>query len=269
MSRAELVVAQVRGRSVVERALARSPLHLLTPNNHGHAAWAFVASFGGGLVRGDHVALSIGVEPEACAVVTTQAQTKVYRAGGNFDASQTTEGRVEDGGLLALLPDPVACFKDASYTQRSTVRLVGPRASLVHLESFTCGRAAHGERWAFTRFRSTTRVLRDDRLLVHDATVLDSAHGGIAPKMARFDAMATLLAVGPRARTTTAAILARAVAPLSTRSDVVCSASPLGAGEGAILRVAATAVGGLTSLLRGVLTPLTVELGDDPFARKW
>jgi urease accessory protein len=269
MSGAELVVAQVRGRSVVERALARSPLHLLTPKNHGHAAWAFVASFGGGLVRGDHVALSIGVEPEACAVVTTQAQTKVYRAGAAFDASQETSGRVEDGGLLALIPDPVACFKDASYTQRSTIRLVGPRASLVHLESFTCGRAAHGERWAFTRYRSTTRVLRDERLLVHDATILDSAHGDVGRRMARFDAMATLLAVGPRAATTTAAILGSGDDALATKSEVVCSASALGEGEGAILRVAATTVDGLTSRLRALLTPLTVELGDDPFARKW
>jgi urease accessory protein len=269
MSVAELVVAQVRGRSVVERALARSPLHLLTPKNHGHAAWAFVASFGGGLVRGDHVALSIGVQAEATAVVTTQAQTKVYRAGGGFDAGQKTEARVEEGGLLALLPDPVACFKDASYTQEAAVRLAGARSSVVHLESLTCGRAAHGERWAFTRYRATTRVLRDERLLVHDATVLDARHGDIARRMARFEAMATLIAVGPRAAATSAAILARGERALEKHSDVVCSASALEAGEGAILRVAASSVDGVTRLLHEVLAPLTVELGDDPFARKW
>jgi urease accessory protein len=269
MSVAELVVAQVRGRSVIERALARSPLHLLTPKNHGHAAWAFVASFGGGLVRGDHVTLSIGVEAEATALVTTQAQTKVYKAEGGFDAGQRTEARVEDGGLLVLLPDPVACFKDASYTQSSTVRLAGERASVVHLEALTCGRVAHGERWAFTRYRATTRMLRGDRVLAHDATVLDATHGDIARKMARFEAMATLIAVGPRAAATSAAILARATGKLTARDEVVCSASALGAGEGAILRVAASTVDGVTSLLREVLGPLTVELGDDPFARKW
>ena len=39
--------------TIVSRAYAASPLRVLMPNNHGHAAWVFLVSLGGGLVDGD------------------------------------------------------------------------------------------------------------------------------------------------------------------------------------------------------------------------
>src|SRR5262249_1424300 len=73
-----VVVEQVGERSVVSRAYATSPLRLLMPRNHGHAAWVFTSTFGGGMVDGDGVDLSIEVAPEASAYVSTQASTKIY-----------------------------------------------------------------------------------------------------------------------------------------------------------------------------------------------
>ena len=48
-----LDVARVERRSVVRRAFATSPLRLLTPKNHGSAAWVYASSYGGGLLGGD------------------------------------------------------------------------------------------------------------------------------------------------------------------------------------------------------------------------
>ena len=48
-------------RSVVTRAVATSPLRLLTPRNHGRGAWVYTATYGGGLVDGDAIQLDISV----------------------------------------------------------------------------------------------------------------------------------------------------------------------------------------------------------------
>src|SRR5262245_60409912 len=65
--RAFLAVTRRDRRSVVTRAFARSPLRLLTPANHGHAAWVYTSSYGGGLVDGDRLAVDVEVKPGAAA----------------------------------------------------------------------------------------------------------------------------------------------------------------------------------------------------------
>ena len=109
------VVRRPDGCSVVARAYATSPLRLLTPTNHGHAAWIYGSSYGGGLVDGDAVAIDVNVAAGATAFVSTQASTKVYRS---FRGARTaTVARIGAGGLLVLAPDPVVCDAGARYRQ--------------------------------------------------------------------------------------------------------------------------------------------------------
>ena len=63
-----LAVARVRGRSVVTRARADSPLRWLLPDNRGHAPWAYTTSYGGGLVDGDALCLDAHVGDGAALV---------------------------------------------------------------------------------------------------------------------------------------------------------------------------------------------------------
>src|SRR3954465_8153916 len=105
-------VAIVRSgaRSVITRAYATSPLRLLTPANHGRAAWIYTSSLGGGLVDGDRLSLTIDVGPRASAFVTTQASTKVYRSPSGTSAD--VRARVHEHGVLVVAPDPVVLFAD-------------------------------------------------------------------------------------------------------------------------------------------------------------
>lgn len=72
--------AHVAGRTVLTRGSATSPLKLFNPRNAGASAWAYLATYGGGLVGGDQVRMRIEVGPQAAALVSTQASTKVYRS---------------------------------------------------------------------------------------------------------------------------------------------------------------------------------------------
>ena len=262
------LVFRVHGaKTSIESIASHSPLKLLAPKNHGTFAWVFAANFGGGLVDGDHLHVRARVCEGASALLGTQSATKVYRSPDDGKGCrQTLDCAVERDASLVLLPDPVCCFESARYEQRNDVRLA-QGASLVLLDGLTCGRSARGERWAFSRYFSRTRVFHEGRLVALDATLLDPAHGDLTDRMSRFDAIATLIVLGPRFRELAQA--ARSEPPkLSTRADVIVSPSAL-QGGGAILRIAGVSVEKVTLAVRAALQTLPDALGDDPFARKW
>ena len=261
-------------RTVTETCSARSPLKLLTPNNHGSYAWVFAATYGGGLVDGDSIALRAHLHVGARALLGTQASTKVYK--GSRGGQQSLTATVEDGASLVVLPDPVSPFKGSRFAQRSEVRL-GAGASVLLVDAFSCGRVAHGERWDLARYRSSTRVCRGDRLVLHDAVLLDADQGSLGERMGRFEALATVSLLGPHFRPIIDGVLGLST-PLTRRADVLVSASPLpspadGAGasarDGAVVRLAAISAQRLTTAIRELLRNLPEILGDDPFARKW
>jgi urease accessory protein len=251
-------------QSFVRVARAQSPLQVLLPKNHGHAAWVVLGSLGGGLVDGDAIRLDVDVEPGAAGLVGTQASTKVYRCPERA-CRQDTIARAGAGSLLAIVPDPVACFAGARYDQTLAVSLA-EGASIVLVDAFTAGRSARGERWDFHRYASRISIDRDGAPLLRDAVVLDPAHGDLRAKMGRFDAVATVVLAGPRVAPLLTS--ARDLPPPARRAPLLAAASPLG-DDGVVVRIAGEAIESVTGAVRRCLAGLGDLLGDDPFARRW
>jgi urease accessory protein len=267
---------EVAGRTVLARAFARSPARLLTPRNHGGAAWVYLASLGGGLLDADCIDVRMDVGAGASALLGTQASTKVYRSARG--ASQRLDARVGTGALLALVPDPVVCFRAARYEQHVRVELCAD-SSFLMLDGYTAGRSGSGERWQFDAYASRTVVVRGAARLFVDATRLDPEAGPLPSRMGEFDAILSLFAAGPRLATVRAAMVASAASVASgagrrSASGATRSAAPLMAaspvGEDAVvLRVAARRFEDASRALRPSFAALAQVLGDDPFARKW
>jgi urease accessory protein len=293
------------GKTVLGTAFAASPLRLLTPANHGDAAWVFLASLGGGLLDGDRIDLDVEVGDGASALLGTQASTKVYRSPpGGAGSSQRLSARVGAGALLAFVPDPVVCFADARYEQTLEISLA-PSASLWLADGYSCGRSARGERWAFSRYASRTTVFRGGARSIVDATRLEAGvgpglgrldrqdagelegsgrsprpqqtpriePGPLAGRMGRFDVVLSLLVVGPRFAHAREAILAAwsrgsGADSSSSAASVLVAASPLG-DDACILRMAADRFESASRALRSSFALLASVIGDDPFARKW
>ncbi|QSQ20454.1 urease accessory protein UreD [Pyxidicoccus parkwayensis] len=252
-------------RTVVRTALAHSPLRLLTPRNHGHAAWAYTSSLGGGLVDGDHVSLEVDVAPGASALLSTQGANRVYRSprGCRSDFS----AHVGEGALLAVVPDPTVCFTGARYAQTFDLRLHSG-ASLVFMDLVTSGREASGERWAFTHYTSTLRVHVDGRARVDERWMLDPTHGPLPERLGRFNALASVLLLGPALASAREALSAQFSAlPVTNRAALIPSVSQLG-NDGLLLRAAAVSVEELLRATRAWLSFLPPLLGDDPWARR-
>jgi urease accessory protein len=174
---------------------------------------------------------------------------------------------VAGGALLVLAPDPTMCFAGARYAQRQDVQLA-PGASLVVMDLLTAGRSANGERWAFTHFTSSLRVHQEGRALLDERWLLEPGQGALPGRLGRFDALGTVLLVGPALDAAREALAGSVGAlPVTPRAGLVCSASPLGS-EALVLRAAASSAEVLLRTVRGWLSFLPALLGDDPWTRR-
>ena len=274
-----LEIVRTGDGSVVSRAYATSPLRLLTPRAHRPSAWIYTSSYGGGLVGGDALRLSIDVGRGARAFVSSQSSSKIYRS--ERGSSLTVDARVGAGAHLVMWPDPVVCFAKSAYRQHQRFD-VDRDGVLVLVDWMTSGRRASGERWQFSRYESGTIVRLAGQLVVRDSVALCAADGELARRMGRFDVLCTVAVVGGELREHIDTILAAAAAvPLQRRSDVLIAAAPIRepasrdpanrelTPAGCLLRIAGPSVERVAAVLHPHLSFVPCLLGDDPWARKW
>jgi len=256
---------RVGDRTVVRSALPMGPMRLLTPRNHGHAAWAFTSSLGGGFVDGDDVRLDLQVGPGAAAFVSTQGPTRVYRSPRG--CTNETRAEVAGGALLALVPDPTACFAGARFESRCEVDLASG-ASLVLFDALSAGRGHRNERWGFRRYSSGLRLAMEGAVVLDETVLLDPGHGAVAQRLGRFDLLATLLIAGSPLAAAREEISRRIEAvPVAVRLDLVESKSRLGP-DALLVRIAAVSIEKGLARMRSHLRFLPDLLGDDPFSRR-
>ena len=291
--RGRLRFARVGGCSVVTQAYATSPLRLLTPRNHGAAAWVYTSTFGGGMVDGDAIELDVAVAEGAAAFLSTQAATKAYK--GSVGTSATLRASVGPRALLISLPDPVICFAASRYRQVQQFDIHAD-GGLVAVDWMTGGRRAAGERWAFDEYYSRTEVRLGDRLLVYDPVALRKRDGALPARLGRFEVLALVVIAGALLAEEAAQILrVAAVDPPRRHADQLIAVSPIGGpagslrpstdardalshaegretrptGDGCIVRVAGVSVEDVGATLRRLLQFVPLRLGDDPWRRKW
>lgn len=255
---------RVANRTAVVEAYASSPLKFVNPSNHGSAAWVVSGTYGGGLLGGDAIGLTIDARERTQAVLMTQASTKVYRS--DVPASQTLDCTVGAGALFVSAPDRVACFAGSALRQTQKYTLA-PDASLVVVDWISAGRLESGERWQFDRYCNRIEIWQNERLRFLDALALDAQHGPLADRMRRFNTLATVVIVGPQVAQGAAALATAISEPaLEKRVATRVAASPLG-DDGIVLRCAGVDVEALGKTLRAALKFVCEIIGDDPWAR--
>ncbi|KAL3467861.1 UreD urease accessory protein-domain-containing protein [Aspergillus heterothallicus] len=152
-------------------ASASQPVHL------------YLLTYGGGLLPGDQIDVSITLEPQTRLVVTTpQGSTKIFKTETSpgrtlSDKSrQALDVRIGREAALCYLPDPSAPFKDSRYEQiqRFTVDSTAKdsaRGSLCVLDWVTQGRISRGENWNFHVWKGKNEIwMTDEPLITDDGT---------------------------------------------------------------------------------------------------
>jgi len=259
---AHWAVERVDGLSASTTVSASYPLSLLVPRARDAACWAYLASHGGGMVSGDHVAITVTVAPGARAYLGSQSTGKVYRALADGWSAQDVQLNVAAGALLVYAPDPVSCFAAARYRQSLRYDLK-PGASLVACDGLLAGREARGEFWSFDQVASSTRITLDQVPAAIDRMHL---HGPrLARSMAGWGAFMTIVAIGPAVASLVEA--GRALLPeASPGAAFLASLVPCAGGH--LMRIAAPTQAEVSAICQRLFAPLAEMLGGQPWLRR-
>ena len=264
-----LEIQSIGGQSTVTSTWARSPLRILTPRFRGQSVWTYLSSFGGGMVAGDEMFLTLNLGQGTRCFLTTQSSTKVYCNPTRRTCSQSLRATLGSDSCLVLAPDPVQAFAGSSYSQFQQFHLE-PGSGLVLVDWLCSGRLARGERWAFSRFESRTEVFLNSEKILLDSLLLDPSHGKLdgQHRLGRFNSLAAILILGEPLRDAATRALERvAEFKVTPRSSLLCSVSPVRGG--ALIRLASERLEEMTRQIRLWLDFVPALLGDNPWARKW
>ncbi|MBW4544946.1 MAG: urease accessory protein UreD [Symplocastrum torsivum CPER-KK1] len=180
----DLVYVHNDGTTKLIHNQVQSPLKVQRPfYPEGEAVChSVVLHTAGGMVGGDRLAQTIHLKPNAQALITTAAASKVYRSNGQ-DARQTIKLQIEAGAYLEWLPQETIVFNGAIYQQDLRVELA-PQASWLGWEITRFGRSARGETFLQGEWRSHTEVWQqgqplwiDRQWLPAGEDIINSPHG--------------------------------------------------------------------------------------------
>ena len=196
--------------SVLSTMRFQYPLKLISPSptSYQKSILVFLLTYGGGLVGGDKVHLTINVKSGSKLSVVTQGHTKVFKSPNReVITRQNLDVTIENGASLCLLPDPVQPFGQSVY-QQSQIFTIAEGGSLCLLDWVSAGRTARGEDWDFWSWRGRNEIWASrqsgekPRLLLRDNVILDSSSTEtkgltIKDKMQGMDIFGTLVLRGP------------------------------------------------------------------------
>ncbi|KAI7894672.1 urease accessory protein UreD [Mucor mucedo] len=170
---------------------------------------------------------------------------------------QTIVSVVENEATLLVIPDPVTCFRDASFQSRQEFKLQDDTSQLVLLDWFTSGRITRGENWSFRHYSSRIDIRVGQKLVIKDAMVLEDEDymrkegedTSYASRLQPYTCFATLIMISSIDSPLTKSVEGiqrkseqMRLMPLTLKSkedrQVLWSVSPILKGRGVLVRVA-------------------------------
>lgn len=196
--------------SALSRMTFQYPLKLISPSPTAHqkSVLVFLLTYGGGLVGGDQVHLTITVNPNSRLSIVTQGHTKIFKSASPAVVTrQKLHVTIASEAALCLLPDPVQPFEESVYEQSQSF-FVAETGSLCLLDWVSAGRTARGEDWDLWAWSGRNEVwsaaqpgkkprllLRDNVLL--DGVAMDPKNKSLRKKMHGLEIFGTLVLKGP------------------------------------------------------------------------
>ncbi|KAL2037515.1 hypothetical protein N7G274_009796 [Stereocaulon virgatum] len=157
---------------------------LSSPTRPSAVPLLFLLTYGGGLVSGDQISLTITLDRSTRLTTTTQGSTKIFKPPSPDGAPITRQDltvHIAPHAALWLAPDPVQPFAESLYAQTQIFE-VEREGSVGIVDWIVEGRRARGERWEFRGWRGRNEVWdifadgdgeEKRRMLVRDAVILE------------------------------------------------------------------------------------------------
>ena len=242
----------------------------------------------------------------ASATITSQSTTKAFKTiKGRPDTNLCTDVIVEEGALLALVPQPIQCYNESKLRQETSITLTYASSrnnlapSLLFVDWYTGGGRSldHGN-WKFDSFHTCTELkwlnINSGKLstIFKDQSIL-AGGDELCRHMRSFNIVCLVLLVGPRV----ANVAHKLMKEFSSRSHYEGSSDPEGGrsngrngavgldhhrdqllvscgsfplvpgieGEGILVRIAARSMEQASVFLSRYIGDLDGQLEEDPF----
>ncbi|KAB1504449.1 urease accessory protein UreD [Corynebacterium sp. 320] len=204
------LVRGTTGKTGMARRYVKAPMSLSRPLHvdpqDPHTAVVYLRSTGGGIAQNDRIRQRFVLQPNATALITTQAATSVHRMNSGF-GSQWTSAVVADAAMLEYLPGHTTLFGGSRFLQLTEFDL-HPHAALIAGEVVMMGRVASGEIHKFDACSITLRVTRERRILLNDRmTALREHNNANTQLFGEWPVWATLVVVPPERPSVDVAVL--------------------------------------------------------------
>ena len=142
---------QERGKTVVKEQYSKIPLFtqraLYLEESLPSMAYIYIMSPSGGILQGVRYRMDIVLKNKACAHITTQGATRVYRMERNY-ATQIVNAVVDDGCYLEFIPDQIIPYRDSRFYQTVNLK-VHENGTMIYSEMIVPGRVASGESFQY------------------------------------------------------------------------------------------------------------------------
>lgn len=157
----------------------------------------FLLTYGGGIVAGDSIDLSVRLEENTRLVLLTQGSTKIFKTPDpTLFSRQHMTMHLAANSAVVYLPDPVQPFAHTAFSQSQIYNLESGQGSICACDWVTSGRSARGENWDLYEYRSRNEVWsldvkpdgsRTKKLLLRDNLILDKDGQTAMPFSERMD----------------------------------------------------------------------------------
>lgn len=156
----------------------RPPLHLAKAYHEKGWAVSLLTSPTAGLLEGDRIDIEATVDVGARVALISPAACRVHTmASGRAEVYQRF--KVEGGAILDFWPAPLVLQRASSVTQTTELD-VAPDATVLFCEVISPGRAAYGEAFEFTSWRSRLKVRVAGDLLAYENFDCRPGRGDVA-----------------------------------------------------------------------------------------
>jgi urease accessory protein len=165
-----------RGKTVVKEQYSKVPLFtqraLYLEESLPSMAYIHIMSPSGGILQGDRYRMDIVLKNKACAHITTQGATRVYRMERDY-ATQMVNVAVNDGCYIEFVPDQIIPYRGSRFYQTVSLK-VHDSGTMVYSELIVPGRVASGESFQYDIcYLKALAKNQNDRLRFIDISILE------------------------------------------------------------------------------------------------
>lgn len=167
MLHTKIEVNHIEGHSRVTTMLNHKPLKILNPETHTSSCHLVTSNYGGGMVQGDSIGLDILCNANTRTLLSTQANSRVYKSDEDRMCHFTQQVDIHDQANFIQLNDPLVLQKDSSLNQMIKFNMEDSSV-LLYCDWVTAGRVHFGELFDFSCYTSYLEINMGKKLLVAD-----------------------------------------------------------------------------------------------------